>query len=154
MNIFVLDNDPVKAAQMLCDKHVVKMCLETAQMLSTINGGPYKPTHPNHPCTVWARQTLGNFRWLVEHGMAIGDEYLHRYGKEHKSTEVIFGCKGFIPNHDETLTPFALAMPDEFKVEDPVESYRNYYMSKKSFCNWTKRDIPEWFLERLELANV
>jgi hypothetical protein len=151
MNIFILDIDPVKAAQYLCDKHIVKMCLETAQILSTISGGPYKPTHANHPCTLWAKETLGNYRWLVVHGLAIGDEYTHRYGKVHKSVEVIKACKLFEPNTIERVTPFALAMPEEFRKIDPVESYRDYYMLKKDFCDWTKRDYPEWFLERLNV---
>lgn len=150
MNIFILDSDPVKAAQYLCDKHIVKMCLETAQILSTINGGPYKPTHANHPCTIWARESTGNYRWLVKHGLAIADEYTFRYGKEHKSAEVIFGTSGFIPNHNYDLTPFAQAMPEEYRNEDAVKAYRDYYMSKRDFCDWTKRDYPEWFLERLD----
>ena len=68
MNIFVVDIDPSKAAQSLCDKHVVKMVLETAQILSTISGGPYRPTHANHPCVLWAGATKRNYLWLVEHG--------------------------------------------------------------------------------------
>lgn len=152
MNIFALDRDPAKAAQYLCDKHIVKMCLETAQILSTISGGLYKPTHANHPCTLWAKETLGNYRWLLQHGKAIGLEYSYRYGKEHKSTEIILSCEDFKPNDIESMTSFVLAMPDEFKKSDPIESYRDYYMSKQLFCNWTNRDIPEWFLERLDVS--
>ena len=83
MNIFVLDRHPVTAAQLQCDRHVVKMVLESAQMLCTsINmlGGQaqYKTAHVNHPCSVWARETLGNFLWLYDHGMALAKEYTHR----------------------------------------------------------------------------
>ena len=76
MNIFVLDKNPTKAANMLCDKHVVKMIVETAQMLCTtahVNGHlsvPYKATHKNHPCTLWSNESSANWDWLVEHGEA------------------------------------------------------------------------------------
>lgn len=152
MNIFILDKDPYKAAQYLCDKHIVKMCLETAQILSTINGGPYKPTHANHPCTLWAGDLMGNYRWLVAHGKGIAEEYRERYGKEHKSAEVIHALEWPLNPIPEGHSPFALAMPVEYKSDDAVESYRNYYMSKKEFCNWTNREIPEWFLERLNVS--
>ncbi len=69
MNIFALDTDPVTCAQYHCDKHVIKMILESVQMLSTtcsILGAeaPYKPTHANHPCTKWVRESWENFGWL------------------------------------------------------------------------------------------
>ncbi len=151
MNIFILDKDPEKAAQMLCDKHIVKMCLETAQILSTINGGPYKPTHMNHPCTLWASEYMQNYRWLVKHGIAIAKEYEYRYNKVHKSLEVIETLAWPLKILPEGFSQFVLAMPVEYKSEDPIESYRNYYMSKSEFCVWTKREIPEWFLEKLDV---
>lgn len=153
MNIFVLDLNPVLAAQMQCDKHVVKMCLETAQMLSTIAGGPYKPTHVNHPCTVWARTTDNNFVWLYEHGIALCNEYKHRYGKVHKCMNVILNniiahCASSLPSGP--LTPFAQAMPEELKHEDAVKAYRDYYHQKSKVVDmrWTKRPIPDWFVLR------
>jgi len=145
MNIFVLDNDPVVAAQMQCDKHVVKMCLESAQMLSTVAGGPYKPTHAKHPCTVWAGKTLGNFRWLKLHGLALCDEYSYRYGKQHKCRDIIANIQEPLFN-DAVLTPFALAMPIEHKQEDAVKAYRSYYKSKQIDMRYTKRPQPEWLL--------
>lgn len=151
MNIFILNKDPEIAAKDLCDKHIVKMCLETAQMLSTIKGGPYKPTHHNHPCTVWAKYSRDNYLWLYRHGMAIGDEYNFRFSKTHKCTEVIHTLKEPPKGIPELgVTTFAQAMPIEYKQEDAVEAYRDYYMSKLSFLEWTKRDIPEWFLQRLD----
>ena len=84
MNIFVLDYNPKRAAQMQCDKHVVKMPLETAQILcSAFEPGtaPYKRTHYNHPCSVWGRESKVNYKWLIEHGLALSDEYTYRYGK-------------------------------------------------------------------------
>lgn len=148
MNIFVLDLNPTLCAQAHCNKHVVKMVLETAQILSTITGHGYRPTHVNHPCTVWARQTTGNFQWLYDLGMALGKEYTHRYGKRHKSSYVIAEQwpppksvpKGF-------RTPFALAMPDEYREECPVQSYRNYYMGAKAdILQYSRRPQPEWLV--------
>jgi hypothetical protein len=156
MNIFVLDHDPVKAAQMQCDKHVVKMILESAQILSTVSaelGGiaPYRPTHVNHPCTIWARQSIGNWLWLVRHAKALSDEYTFRYGKIHKSKAVIveIALRGARPKQG-VMTPFVLCMPDEFKTNNAIESYRFFYMMKKSkFAVWKKaRAAPIWWEAR------
>lgn len=150
MNIFVLDKSPVAAAKMHCDKHLVKMILETAQLLSTalryhgVNYG-YKATHQNHPCAIWTRKSRGNFLWLNMLGRNLLEEYKYRYGKEHKSTPIIAEAPIFyIP--DGPQTPFAQAMPDEFKVErDAVQAYRNYYIgAKANMLVYTKREPPEW----------
>lgn len=153
MNIFVLDRDPVTAAQFALDKHVTKMVLETAQLLCSAfpqGAAPYRRTHYNHPCGVWTRASRDNFRWLATHGLALADEYEFRYGKVHKSRGVILWC---IEHLDEVefpstdLTPFALAMPDEFKCDDPVEAYRAYYQGAKAeIATWTKgRPAPAWW---------
>lgn len=151
MNIFVLDRNPAKAAIAQCDKHVVKMILETAQILCTAVsecGGVahYRPTHKNHPCSIWARKTKSNFNWLKEHGIALCEEYTKRYGKIHKSQSIIESMKdSLIP--DGELTPFVLAMPDDVKYHnDPVKSYREYYKKyKKNIAKWKHNNIPEWF---------
>jgi hypothetical protein len=152
MNIFVLDPDPVQAAIYHCDKHVVKMVLESAQMLCTnLNllhiSTPYLSVHKNHPCTIWARETRENFIWLCELGLSLGMEYTHRYGKTHSSEKVIEHCyslRHHIPQG--RLTKFAQAMPDVYKCTDSVQAYRNYYMGdKKDFAIWSKREVPEWF---------
>lgn len=153
MNIFVLDKDPRQAAEDLCDQHVTKMLLETAQLLcSPFDQGtaPYKRTHYNHPCAVWTRESMGNYAWLVEHGLSLADEFRYRYGKTHKSEEVIRWCdlnsiRASIPHDDRT--PFAQAMPDQFKHPDPVAAYRAYYLGSKSrFAKWTKtRSAPCWW---------
>lgn len=115
MNIFVLDNDPVIAAQQQCDKHVVKMIVESAQMLSTahrmldgkqekrlsksgrtnvkywVHPDPhmeselYKAVHMGHPCTVWTMESNNNYNWHYVHFVALCNEYKFRYGKEHAS---------------------------------------------------------------------
>jgi hypothetical protein len=152
MNIFVLDENPAVCAEYHCDKHVVKMVLETAQLLSNVAPGAlymYKQTHLNHPCSKWARESYGNFVWLYELGIALASEYTFRYGKEHKSLEVIRLAKTLVQVGDfntQIRTPFAQAMPDQYRnYEDAVEAYRNYYRGeKKVFAKYTKRSIPSW----------
>jgi hypothetical protein len=145
MNIFILDDNPIKAAQYLFDKYVVKMALETAQILSTINGGPYRPTHANHPCVKWAGECIENYLWTFAHGVAICNEYTYRYGKIHKSEEVIRSLATPLINIKEGRTDFVQCMPDEYKQKDPIEAYRIYYKTKTSFAKWTKREKPEWW---------
>ena len=152
MNIFVVDTDPEKAARQLCDKHVVKMVLETAQMLCTVarqNGfdnAPYKKAHPKHPCTLWAGKSAANWTWLIDHGLAMCEEYTQRYGRTHKSEAVIRWCRNLpIRFPAEQLTPFAQAMPEQYKNECTVTAYRAYYHGEKAgFATW-KSEVPKWW---------
>ena len=148
MNIFVLDANPETAAILHCDKHIVKMPLETAQMLCTIYGAgaPYKPTHANHPCTVWARASTENYRWLVHLGVALSHEYTYRYGKTHK-------CQAIIESLSEPpanvpagrRTPFAQAMPTECQHPDAVMAYQQYYAAhKQHLAAWKFRPKPDF----------
>lgn len=96
MNIFVTSKCPVECAQTLDDKRVVKMVLETVQLLCTaINEEAgfqltqYRSTHKGHPCSKWARASLDNWLWLYNHGTALCNEYTRRYGKVHKSQAVL-----------------------------------------------------------------
>jgi len=144
MQIFVVDVNPVLAAQYLCDKHVVKQCLEATQILSTVVGGPYRPTHSNHPCVVWARTNETNFFWLKRHARALCAEYTHRYGRRHKCQDVIEHLPP--PKLPVGITPFVQCMPPEFHDPDPVQAYRKYYRgAKASFAHWTNRSIPFWW---------
>jgi len=152
VNIFVLENCPVNAAKSQCDKHVVKMVLESAQMLCAAfekGEAPYRRCHYNHPCTKWVRHSKQNYEWLLEHAKALAKEYTRRYNKVHKSEAVIEWCKHQywklnLPS--KGLTPFAQAMPQEYKSPCPVTAYRNYYQGEKSgFAKWTGRDVPSWF---------
>ena len=153
MNIFVLDSNARLAAQYQCDKHVIKMCLETAQILCTAGHGAYKPAYVNHPCVTWAGASKYNWLWLYDHGIALCEEYNYRYGKHHKSEEVIrtATCDNLSP---VPMTNFVLAMPEEYKMETvmydndycTVESYRDYYMgAKKHLATWTRRELPYWW---------
>lgn len=145
MNIFLLSKDPVEAASMQCDKHCLKMILETAQMLSTICGGPYKPTHANHPCAIWAKATRNNYAWLVMHGLALCEEYTRRYGKTHKCQAVISSLANKGAELPPGSTEFVQCMPEQFKDADPVVAYRKYYHSK-TFAAWNKcTPAPYWW---------
>jgi hypothetical protein len=181
MNLFVLDENPWIAAQQQCDKHVVKMIVESAQMLSTVHrvldgqltssrskSGKtnvrywklqdsredclYKAVHVNHPCTIWTRESVANYNWHYTHFVALCMEYTYRYGKIHKTQNVLKDAlkspPANIPNGD--LTPFKLAMkanPECIDTNNIVNSYRKFYQTKqKRFSmNWTKRPIPNWF---------
>ena len=159
MNIFFLDWDVEKNAEFHCDKHVVKMILETAQLLCGVHHMtsqdteqvPYKLSHKNHPCAIWSRESLSNYLYLCDLGLELCREYTYRYGKRHKSQDVIEWCIVNKPNIvDKGFTEPARAMPDEYKVDSIVESYRNYYIGEKSkIAVWKNREIPEWFNEEL-----
>jgi hypothetical protein len=145
MNIFVLDYNPCKAAQFQCDKHVVKMPFESAQILcSAFSAGiaPYKITHYYHPCSVWTREAKNNYVWLIQHGLALCDEYTDRYGKNHKSREFILWCQKNMRQlkfESEGKTHFVLWFDNKYKVGNAVESYREYYRAKKSqIAKWAK----------------
>ena len=155
MNIFFLDYDVKKCAQYHCDKHVVKMILETAQLLcgahhtvsKDVENVPYKLSHKNHPCAIWTRESLSNYLYLCELGLELCNEYTYRYGKRHKSQEVILWCILNRPKIDDVgFTEPPKAMPDEYKVDCVIQSYRNYYMGAKSgFAVWKNREKPLWF---------
>lgn len=154
MNIFFLDYDVKKCAEYHVDKHVVKMILETSQLLCGVHWvcgseAPYKLSHKNHPCSIWVRKSLSNYLYLCELGLELGREYTHRYGKKHKSIEIIEWCLINKPNIlDIGFTEPPKAMPDEYKVKDVILSYRNYYRgAKTSFASWKNRQIPNWFSE-------
>lgn len=148
MNIFFLDSSHRLAAQYQCDKHVVKMALESAQLLCCAFPQelvPYKHTHINHPCAIWARSSVANYMWLYHHALALCKEYSYRFGKEHACEAVIKKLPKFKHNRKEFTKP-ALAMPDEFKKDSVVKSYREYYKYKAKTIDFrfTKRNIPEW----------
>lgn len=150
MNIFVLDNDPIAAARQQCDKHVVKMVLESAQLLCSAHpkdAAPYKRAYLKHPCTLWTSQSVENYEWLCVHALALAIEYRNRYKKTHKSEEVIKWCRDNIPNIPSIgFTPQPKCMPDKYKVSSVVQSYRNYYNGDKSrFARWSRTETPLWF---------
>jgi len=161
MNIFAIDKDPIQSAMWMVDKHVVKMILETAQLLSTahrvLDGEQYidktktgrnvkrwrlpdereqhlySATHVSHPSAVWCRASNNNYNWLYCHFLGLLAEYTHRYGKVHKCDSMSEWLMR-TPHNIRVfyLTPVTPAMPDEYKVpNDSVASYRNYYREAK-----------------------
>jgi hypothetical protein len=141
MNIFYLDRDPVKAAQIQYNKHVVKMVLESAQMLCTAHryygndDVPYKSAHVNHPSSIWCRENSRQYYWLFDHMLALGNEYTKRYGKKHLSITKCFPYLQYTPVGmplGGQFTEPPQCMPDEYKVEgDSISAYWNYYEQEK-----------------------
>tara|TARA_Y100000401_G_scaffold76438_1_gene62238 strand:+ start:2516 stop:3034 length:519 start_codon:yes stop_codon:yes gene_type:complete len=170
MNIFYLHEVPEIAAKMHCDKHVVKMVLESGQMLSTCfrlrhqyttdeNGhikfipmgkmyeNVYKMAHVNHPSTVWVTQSVQHWDWLYKLFCALCDEYTYRYGKIHMTDSKLRELFSTPPQflEDNGFTPPPQCMFEEYKCEDTVQAYRQYYLgAKKGFLTYTKREKPEW----------
>ena len=155
MNIFYLDSDIESCARFHCDKHVIKMILESAQILCTVLWmydipAPYRSTHKHHPCVIWANESLSNWLWLKELAYALNKEYQYRFNhqKNHKSYDVILTLKS-PPVIDLGLTKQPQVLPEEFKQVDPVRAYRAYYKDcKRHLAQWTKREVPSWFLKR------
>jgi len=172
MNIFVLDKDPVKAAQAMDCVRLPKMCLESAQMMATVlrrhgaideqmpltkSGNPYKSTHQHHPCTVWAGDSRANFEWLGHHAIALCGEYFFRFGKIHACLNPIHKMQLMYEMVSEgELTPFAQAMPDEYKDDDAVVAYRAYYKSKadsKGGVHYRHTSPPDWWENKVKLED-
>lgn len=152
---------PIASAVSQCDKHIVKMPLESAQMLCTAhrlldgdegNEDLYKVAHPKHPCTLWTMESIANYHWHYNHWIALCNEYTYRYGKQHLSFTKFRDKLKEQPKNIPlgTLTPFRLAMSanPECQFLDPVKSYREFYKTKRDRfeMKWTKRRPPEWFL--------
>lgn len=166
MNAFYVDADPVKAAQSLCDQHVVKMVLETAQILSTLaRTWPvaetvatflYRPTHERHPVVLAAARSDAYLDWLIRHGRGLAAEYEHRFGRVHASARVIDAAAealGWKAHVVQLLKPgeVPLCLPDYLHGPDPVLAYRAYYRVKASEwaalgrgMRWTRREVPAW----------
>jgi hypothetical protein len=159
MNIFLLDFNARRAAQAHCDKHVVKMILETAQLLFTAHwmlapeGLPpfaYKKTHPNHPCALWARESLSNYLWLCTLGKELCAEFTYRYDNTHKTQAYLEWLYENPPAGllDLGVTTLRLAMPDEYKHRNAITAYRTYYRENKlkvrGIVRYTRRSPPEF----------
>ena len=159
MNIFYFYDNPIQSAEAQPDKMLVKMPLETAQMLCTahreLDGdeyadevGLYKKAYLNHPCSIWARATHKNYYWLLKHFLALGNEYTFRYGKTHKSVDRLSRALAQLPGNIplNAMTPVAQAMPDQYKNDNPVKAYRDYCINEKTYAKWERgRDKPEWW---------
>ena len=166
MNLFILSLIQREIAQFMMDKHVSKILLEAVQMLCTgkrvldpddnVCSQLYKLAHKNHPVTIWCRKSKANFIWTLDLIEELHKEWRFRYGhpetKFHKAYLMSIILKENIPTDDKFeligLTPFAQAMPQQYKNEDAILAYRNYYMSpeKQIIASWKKkRDRPDWY---------
>ena len=159
MNIFYFDECPTISAEAQPDKMLVKMPLETAQMLCTAHrvldgdeyadaNGLYKEAYKNHPCTIWTRESSSNYSWLYQHFLALGLEYEHRYGRKHASVVKLEEPLSKMPDNitHTSLTPLAQAMPEEYKNEDAITAYRDYCINEKHYAKWERnRTKPTWW---------
>lgn len=159
MNIFFLSFDVHECSEWMVDKHVVKMILEYCQLLCTahrvldgdlldeeLDSQLYKSTHINHPCAKWARESICNYMWLFNMFTATLEEYTYRYNRIHASSRLVV----YLRNPPENIrigkfTKPPCAMPDEYKRDTPIESYKEYYIhGKKHLHSWKKRSVPNW----------
>lgn len=171
MNIFVLDKNPYIAARDLCDKHIIKMIVESAQMLANcftlerlaaddcprnFNGNPRSHGYRNHPCTRWAMESSANMDWLIKNAIGMCEEKVKRYGGGHFSESFIRWCD---LNRNDSIVPlgkltdFAIAISptslcrevEGFDDLSAVEKYRLYYIyDKAKFATW-RTSPPAWY---------
>lgn len=183
MNIFYLDHNPRTCAEMHLDKHVVKMILEYAQLLSTahrlLDGKEYEgksksgrkamrwrlederetnlymASHMKHPSGIWCRKTSSNYMWLYSLWRDLMKEYTHRYNKHHVAEKLIAFLSNLPTNIPiGDITSIPQCMPEQYKVPDSIESYKKYYINdKQPFAVWTNRSIPNWYVSALEDKN-
>ena len=169
MNIFVTDSCPIQSARNLPDKHIVKMPLETCQMLSIIysdwyygvgklyksDGTPYRTAHGafrKHPCTQWAAANQYNLAWLIKHGLALCDEYTARYDKVHTCQDVIHQAVRIynacfdepVSNACHRVSSFTRAMPEYLKYDDTISTITAYkrYLNTKPWLAHNYLRIP------------
>lgn len=152
MNVFLLDEDMIKSAQYTCDKHVVKMITEHVQLLSSAyyftnqsELSPYRLSHQNHPIAKWVRESRDNWVWLRIYTLVLYGEYKYRYhNRDHRAGEFARCMK--TPKLPKIgLTRMPCAMPDQYKVDSVVQSYRNYYIGEKlPIIKYTNRPTPDW----------
>lgn len=160
MNVFFLSREPFECARFHHDKHVVKMVLETTQILCTVNhrhgntSVPYQPTHESHPSVLWAGDNVEHYYWLVKLGLALSGEYTYRFNRVHACEKIIRGvclAPRKLKKNGRWQDP-PLCMPDEFKIGDAVTSYRAYYLGRKvEQSKWTRRPVPQ-FVKEFEMA--
>lgn len=177
MNIFYLSHNPKECAEYHVSRHISKMMIEYSQLLSTAhrvldgqlttitnstgrkskqyilnnikNDILYKSTHINHPSAIWVRESAENYQWLWNLTNEVSKEYTFRYGKIHKSS-LLLGTLKDIPKNisNKPFTQPAQAMPDEYKDNDSIIAYRNYYKhGKKHLHDWKNRNVPTFILE-------
>ncbi len=174
MKIYFLDSDPYQCAKYHCDKHISIRILETSNILCSAhvfsdghisnNQINYEseafqhlpwamtfkiPLDQDNPHRNWVRESIQNYRWLSDFGCALCQEYTFRWDKKHKYEIYLQWLRVNEPKlPDIGLTKFRLLMPSQYEGDDPIESYRKYYIGVKArIAKWTKREKPRWFTE-------
>ena len=166
--LFILSLDPRRCARYHCDRHVPKLTLEAAQILSSAfhilskelaeklvrEHKIYRPTHLDHPCVRWCAAARGNFRFTLALGAALADEFAERFGHQHASEKILKNIAKInlddLPFPEDARTPFAQAMPERFRGPDAVIAYRRYYLAEKvQFARWAHgTSAPAWVAVR------
>lgn len=175
MNFLILSDEPRLCAEYHSDVHLNSQLKEAVQVLSTVYGGPYKPTHPHHPCTKWAAASPANAAWAYMLACNLHAEWAYRFDKPHGSGLLLpevfrrmIGAHHLFPlaigRWQKRLgTPFAQVMPEQYRVDgDAVAAYRAYYNAEKQgfwvrragqppqwrAAKWTRRPEPAWFIRQ------
>jgi hypothetical protein len=165
MNVFYLDPNPRTCAKYHCDKHVNKMILETAQLLSTahrMTDSPYadqcyKIAHKNHPSAIWARSSVDHYSWLFELFRELTNEFNRRKGTVHASWTKLKSVLSHTPDLPLAgFTPPPQCMDDEYKQDDTVEAYRAYYRGGKAdIARWDwDNNTPDWWHEETSKESI
>jgi hypothetical protein len=169
INIFYVHTDPVIAAQSMVDRHVVKMILETAQLLSTahrvidgveyagqsqsgrkakrwrLSGNAdaimYAATHINHPSAVWVRENSANYVWLYEHLLALGREYTYRYGRTHLTIDKL---KDILKEAPEQITESKVMTKMPSCMDKQYIVSLDPIVNYRNYYNYGKTDLLRW----------
>jgi hypothetical protein len=155
MNIFYLDENPVTCAQYHCDQHVVKMCTEYSQILSTAHHvmatelapSLCKKTHENHPSNLWIREGRANYKWLHSLLVALCREYTYRYGRTflYEANGRVSLLKNIPRQIPAGHTELKLAVPQHYSHLSPIEAYRAFYANEKydrGLLKYSGRELP------------
>jgi hypothetical protein len=166
MNIFTTNICPIISARNLDDKRLIKMVLESAQLLSSaiflnrdiIYDDIYKPTHLKHPCTIWTALNRANWNWLFFHFQALCQEYTYRFNKKHKTASLLVTLAQYTECLIKTdvITPFPnctksqTLQVDFTSISNVHDAYQQYLVAKwlndKSKPHWTNSSPPSWFI--------
>jgi hypothetical protein len=154
VQVFATSPNPILCARVLDDKRVVKMVLESAQMLSTVrylrgDPHPYRPTHENHPLVKWVAADPRNEHWLLRHFVALSAEYTHRYCRTHLSAEKFDVVKAIDTDLSDLMPlPLGFCNCSGVELDDVHEAYKqcliNKWKNDKRPPQWTNREAPSW----------
>lgn len=157
MQIFASDPSPYISSIVLDDKRLGKMIIESAQILSSVWGGPYKNTHLAHPAMLWAKADWRNYEWLLWHYNSLHTEWIYRFGKNHAAGKWFkFFMDMFVQNgyfeyrFDNPCVVSHINMTDFKHIPDVYEAYKQALISKwdndTRKPKWTNSEEPDWYI--------